>query len=195
MVATGLGVLAYVNYERERRRLLGALPTNPVWGAVEARPGCSRTLSPTPPWFFISATASSKVESTGKALLGGPFELVDHEGKPVTDASLRGEYVLLYFGFTFCPDICPNELVKMGQVLQMLDRNPALPKVRPVFISVDPRRDTVAQLAAYLKDFHPRMVGLTGTPAQVSRVAKAYRVYFAEGGHTSDEDDEDYIGP
>ena len=99
----------------------------------------------------------------------------------------------MYFGFTFCPDICPNELVKMGRALDMLDAQPDLPKIRPIFITVDPYRDTVAQMAAYAKDFHPRTVALTGTPDQVARATRAFRVYFSNVDHR-EEGDDDYVG-
>lgn len=134
-------------------------------------------------------TAKGKVESFGKPALGGPWSLVDSEGKPVTDADFRGEYVLMYFGFTFCPDICPNELVKMGKVVQALDAQKNLPKLTPIFVTLDPHRDTVAQMAAYRKDFHPRMLALTGTPGQIARVAKAFRVYFSDVDREDDADD------
>lgn len=104
----------------------------------------------------------------------------------------RGEYTLLYFGFTFCPDICPNELVKMGRVIDLLDAQPELPRVRPIFITVDPYRDTVEQMDAYAKDFHPRTEALTGTPDQVGRATRAFRVYFSNVDHR-DEDDDDYV--
>lgn len=87
--------------------------------------------------------------SYGKPALGGPWTLVDFTGKPVTDADFRGEFLLLYFGFTHCPDICPSELVKVGRILDLLDKEQSLPMVRPVFISVDPDRDNVGQLRHY----------------------------------------------
>jgi protein SCO1/2 len=90
-----------------------------------------------------------KVTSYGKPALGGPWTLVDFTGKPVTDADFRGEFLLLYFGFTHCPDICPSELVKVGRILDLLDKEQSLPMVRPVFISVDPDRDNVGQLRHY----------------------------------------------
>ena len=131
-------------------------------------------------------------KTVGKALLGGPFQMVDSEGVPVTNETFKGQWMVLYFGFTYCPDICPNELVKLGKVLNRLDKDLG-PVVTPVFISVDPKRDSVKQLAFYKKDFHPRMRFLTGTPEQVKRAAKAYRVYYSNTNTTSDEDDWDYL--
>lgn len=140
------------------------------------------------------ADASTRVESVGKAMLGGPWSLVDAGGRPVTSGDLLGKYVLLYFGFTFCPDICPNELVKMARVTDALDKLPAFKdRIVPVFISLDPHRDTCAQVGAYCADFHPKMLGLTGTPGQVAAAAKAYRVYFSEVDKSDEAGDEDYL--
>jgi protein SCO1/2 len=138
------------------------------------------------------AEATARVESFGRPMLGGPWSLVDSEGVPTTsgDARLAGGFSLVYFGFTFCPDICPNELVKMGKVSSLLEaRLPGRRPLTPVFVTLDPYRDSCAQVGAYVRDFHPRMLGLTGTPAQVARVAKAFRVYFAEVDHAPGEDD------
>ena len=138
-------------------------------------------------------------KTIGKALLGGPFSLVDSLGTPVTDKTFRGEWLVLYFGFTYCPDICPNELVKLGHVLKKLDKKinksfvKKKPKITPLFISVDPKRDSCAQLEYYKKDFHPSIRFLTGTPDQVKRAAKAYRVYYSNTNSSSEEDDWDYL--
>jgi protein SCO1/2 len=119
--------------------------------------------------------------SKGKALIGGPFVLQNTEGEKVTDRTFLGQWLLIYFGFTFCPDICPEELEKIGEIVDLLDKTPEAPKVQPVFISVDPKRDTPELIKSYLLDFHPKFVGLTGTKEQVRRATKAYRVYFSEG--------------
>jgi cytochrome oxidase Cu insertion factor (SCO1/SenC/PrrC family) len=113
--------------------------------------------------------------STGKALVGGPFELVDHTGKTVTDSDFRGRFMLVYFGFTFCPDVCPSGLQVMSAALDKVGAKGE--QVVPLFITVDPERDTPAQLAQYVPSFHPRLVGLTGSPEQIAGVQKAYRVY------------------
>lgn len=117
----------------------------------------------------------------GKALIGGPFTLVNTEGDTVTDKNFLGKWILVYFGFTFCPDICPEELEKIGEIVDLLDKTPEAPKIQPVFISVDPKRDTPELIKSYLEDFHPKFIGLTGTKEQVKRATKAYRVYFSEG--------------
>ena len=113
--------------------------------------------------------------SPGRALVGGPFSLVDQSGKRVTDKDFRGRYSLVFFGFTNCPDVCPSALQVMAAALDKL--GPKGQEVTPVFITVDPERDSPAQLTTYLKSFHPRLVGLTGTPAEIEAVTKAYRVY------------------
>jgi cytochrome oxidase Cu insertion factor (SCO1/SenC/PrrC family) len=118
----------------------------------------------------------AKVRSVGQALIGGPFTLTDHTGKRVTDRDFRGRTLLVMFGFTFCPDVCPSELQVISAALDKL--GPQAKDVVPLFISVDPERDTTSQLAMYVKSFHPRLIGLTGTPEEIDAVTKAYRVYF-----------------
>jgi len=118
----------------------------------------------------------SGMPSAGKALVGGPFSLIDHTGRRVTDKDFRGRYMLVYFGFTYCPDVCPSGLQVIAAALQQL--GPKADRVVPLFISVDPERDTPEQMAEYVKSFDPRLIGLTGSPAEIEAVAKAYRVYF-----------------
>jgi len=115
------------------------------------------------------------VKVMGQALIGGPFHLTDHTGKRVTDQDFRGRYMLVFFGFTFCPDVCPSGLQVMSAALDKL--GPKAERLVPVFISIDPERDTPAQLALYVQSFHPRLIGLTGTPAEVQQAVQAYRVY------------------
>jgi protein SCO1/2 len=119
--------------------------------------------------------------------LGGPFELVDRKGQVKTDEDLKGQYLLIYFGFVFCPDICPQEMEKQSHAIELLDAEFG-PVATPVFISIDPKRDTPAQVDDYCKEFHPRLVGLTGTPEQVKKASRAYRVYFNEGLKTDEKD-------
>ncbi len=109
--------------------------------------------------------------------LGGRFAMTDHTGRAVTEADFRGRPALLFFGFTHCPDVCPTELAAMGAALDLL--GPAGERVQPVFVSVDPERDTPARLADYVALFGPRVVGLTGTPEQVAAMARTFRVYYA----------------
>jgi len=117
-----------------------------------------------------------KDASFGRALVGGPFSLIDHTGKRVTDKDFRGRYMLVMFGFTYCPDICPSGLQVVAAALDKL--GPKAEKITPVFITVDPERDTPQQMAYYVASFHPRLIGLTGTLAEVDAAAKAYRVYY-----------------
>lgn len=109
--------------------------------------------------------------------LGGPFSLTDQAGHAVTEHDYAGRWMLVYFGYSFCPDVCPTELGTMAAAIDAL--GPAGERVTPVFISVDPQRDTPAVLADYVARFHPRLQGLTGTPEQVAEVARRYRVYYA----------------
>lgn len=123
-------------------------------------------------------------ESTAPAI-GGPFTLTDQDGNTVTDADFRGRYKLIYFGFTYCPDVCPTTLTTIAQALDMLGEKAEA--IVPILITVDPERDTPEQLKMYVSHFSPRMVALTGTPEQIAKVAKEYRVYYAkvedEGGN------------
>ncbi|QRW15878.1 hypothetical protein RhiXN_03879 [Rhizoctonia solani] len=129
--------------------------------------------------------ADSKV---GRPKVGGPFQLVSHEDKPFTHMDLLGKWSLIYFGFTRCPDICPEELDKMGEVVDAIDASHG-PIVQPVFISCDPARDTVPIVKKYIAEFHPRLIGLTGTYEQVKAACKAYRVYFSTPPNASQNDD------
>ncbi|KAG5190320.1 SCO1 family protein [Tribonema minus] len=134
----------------------------------------------------------SQVTSIGKPNLGGPWTLVDMHGVPKTDKDYLGSYTLLYFGFAHCPDICPAELVKLGHILQEASKQLKRPvPVKPVFISVDPDRDSLRQLRFYAKDFHPDVDYLTGTKDQVAKAARAYRVYFSKSA--DHEEDEEYL--
>jgi len=140
---------------------------------------------------IVNPASVSNVTTTGKPAIGGPWVLVDQDGKGVTDATYRGEFLLLYFGFTHCPDICPSELVKVGNIVKELERRKSMP-VKPVFISVDPHRDTIRQLKHYSQDFSKAFTFLTGTPDQIAKVTRAYRVYYSKADEVED-DDEDYL--
>ena len=118
--------------------------------------------------------------SFGTADIGGPFTLTNvSTGRRFTEGDLRGKFALVYFGFTTCPDVCPAELEKMRLALNALEKKRGIgaADITPVFITVDPERDTAKAISDYLKPFHPRLVGLTGTRAQVDVVTKAYKVY------------------
>ena len=110
----------------------------------------------------------------GKAF-GGPFRLTDQDGRVRTDQDFRGRYMLIVFGYTFCPDICPLELSMVAEVLDGLGAEGE--KIQPIFVTIDPARDTVPVLKDYVASFHPRLVGLTGTEPEIAALAKAYRVH------------------
>jgi len=110
--------------------------------------------------------------------IGGPFQLESGDGKAVTDRDFRGKYLLVYFGYTFCPDVCPTTLTAVADALDKL--GPLADRIRPVFITVDPKRDTPGVVKQYAAAFGPAFTGLTGTPEQIAQVARAYRVYYAE---------------
>jgi protein SCO1 len=118
------------------------------------------------------------VQSSGAALIGGPFSLVGGDGKPVTDRDFRGRYMLIFFGFTHCPDICPAELQVIAQALEQLGDKAK--NVVPIFITLDPERDTPEAMANYVKSFGPNFVGLTGSPEAIAAAAKAYRVAYSK---------------
>lgn len=112
--------------------------------------------------------------------IGGPFELVDHRGRPVTEATFRGRLVLLFFGYSACPDTCPVSLADLSRALDLL--GDAARQVAFLFVTLDPARDTQERLARYVSRFHPQLVGLTGSPAQVERAARAFGVHHRRLG-------------
>ena len=147
-VATGVGLYFYFQYEKKRVSDLRA-----------------------------KAIADQQA-SIGRPRIGGPFELVSSTGHPFTDNDLLGSFSLIYFGFTNCPDICPEELDKMSNaVARVAEEHGEV--VNPVFVTCDPARDRVPQIAEYINDSHPRMVGLTGSYDAIKSCCKAYRVYFS----------------
>lgn len=114
----------------------------------------------------------------GSVQVGGPFSLTDSSGRTVTDADFRGRWMLVYFGYTFCPDVCPTELQAVAAGLDQL--GPQASRIAPLFITVDPERDTPQAIGQYVKLFDDRLIGLTGTPAEIAAAARAYRVYYAK---------------
>jgi protein SCO1/2 len=123
-----------------------------------------------------------------EAKIGGDFVLVDPEGNTVDSQKFRGKIMLVYFGFTFCPDICPATLHVMSEILAALDKD--ADKVQGVFITVDPERDTKENLGSYLKHFHNNMIALTGNKEEIDKVAKKYKLYYAK---TKEAKDDDYM--
>ena len=110
--------------------------------------------------------------------VGGPFELTDQTGHTRTALDFRGKLMLVYFGFTYCPDICPTDLQAIGLALDKLGSDAE--RVQPLFITVDPERDTAEHLAQYVPMFHPRLIGLTGNAEAIRKAADAYKVYYAK---------------
>ena len=146
------------------------------------RAGVGLWLMLTPAW-AADAPARSAAEIMdilmwNREPVGGPFELTDHTGRLRTERDFRGRLMLVYFGFTYCPDICPTDLQAIGQTLDKLGRDGD--SVQPLFVTVDPERDTAQHLAEYVPLFHPRLIGLTGSREAVRKAADAYKVYFAK---------------
>lgn len=153
------------------RRLNGPLLALAVVILVGGGFLAARTLWGVPP-----GPAAASGARQGDESIGGPFTLVDQNGRTVTDADFRGRWLLVYFGFTYCPDICPTSLNRNGDALDLLGKKGE--KVTPMLISIDPERDTPEKMKEYVRFFHPRMVGLTGTPEQIAAVARTYRVFY-----------------
>lgn len=147
-------------------------------------------------WWWVDSEKRQKLQQKRVSQLKqvavgqGDFSLLDHWGQRRTKKDFLGGWVLLYFGFTHCPDICPDELDKLSAVVAALDQEASLPPVQPLFITVDPERDNVPALASYVKDFHPRLIGLTGTSEEVKHAGHDYRVYASPGPK---DEDGDYI--
>ena len=127
---------------------------------------------------------------TGTPDIGGPFRLIDQTGEPRSDSIYRGQLMLIYFGYTNCPDVCAIALIDMSEALVLLGEAGNL--IRPIFITIDPARDTVEVMKEYAANFHPRLVALTGEEAAVDEVAKAYHVY-SERAATDQEKIESYL--
>lgn len=160
LILTGAGLIFY--YDSEKKRHIEEINT--------------------------ASTAVKQGPSVGKAAIGGPFNLVNHDGRSVTERDFLGKWTLIYFGFTHCPDICPDELQKLAAAIDKI-RGKAGIEVVPVFISVDPERDNVEQVREYVKEFHPNLIGLTGNADAIRSVARAFRVYYMK----TEEEGSDYL--
>lgn len=146
----------------------------------------------------LSACDDKAARETAGALIkiGGPFQLTDMNGRPVTEKSLLGKPTAVFFGFTYCPEVCPTTMTELTAWLKALGKD--ADKLNVVFISVDPERDTPAQLREYLSNFDPRIQGFTGTPEAIAKTARAYRVYYQKvpldgGGYTIDHSSAIYL--
>ena len=122
------------------------------------------------------------VKTSGKALVGGPFNMVNQDGEPVTEKDFRGKYMLIFFGYTFCPDVCPTELQVITAALEQL--GDGAKNIQPVFVSIDPERDTPAVMKEYVANFYPGMIGLTGSKEQVAEMAKRFLVVYSKVAET-----------
>jgi len=143
---------------------------------------------------YLKPSETDRGIVTGAAL-GGPFTLTDSNGRAVSDTDFRGKFMLVYFGYTFCPDICPTALTAMADTLDRLGEDGE--KVVPLFITIDPERDTPEHLKEYISFFHPRQVALTGSADQIAAVAKSYGIFYTKDpvkgdGHDNHEHDHDY---
>ena len=142
-------------------------------------------LAPTGPDDFAECRETT-VASSADAF-GGPFVLTDHTGARVTEAEVFAGPTLLYFGYTWCPDVCPFDVARLAETTEILEERGL--EVTPVFVTIDPERDDVASMSDFVQAHHPRMVGLTGTPEEIKTAAQAWRVYYARQG----DDPEDYL--
>lgn len=131
--------------------------------------------------------AQCRASQSAGGAIGGPFELVDETGATVTERDVIMGPTLIYFGYTFCPDVCPLDNLRNAQAIEILDEQGI--EVTPVFITIDPERDTVDVVREYTDNFHDRMVGLTGSPEQVRAASQAYRTYY----NKQDAEDEFYL--
>lgn len=138
------------------------------------------------------------------ATIGGPFTLTNQDGERISDTQFAGKYRVMYFGYTYCPDICPVDAQRIGAAVRLLEKtDPAVAeKIVPIFVTVDPERDGPAEVKAFVSNFHPRMVGLTGTPEEIAAVAKQFAIYYAAqppsegGGYLVDHQQLSYLmGP
>jgi protein SCO1/2 len=138
--------------------------------------------------FVLAACSGRSEEAPLKgAAIGGPFTLTNQDGRQVTEGDFAGKYRIMYFGFTHCPDVCPMDLAVIDKALRSFEKSDPerAARVTPVFVSVDPERDNPAVLKEYVAAFHPRLVGLTGTPKQVADTVKRYGAYGAKGDPTA----------
>ncbi len=135
-----------------------------------------------------SLSSSDGIRTSGEALVGGPFSLTDHTGARVTQDDFLGRPMMLYFGYTFCPDVCPTSLQVLAVALEEMGEEADV--IQPVFVTIDPARDTVEQMAEYVGYFGDDFIGLTGTDEEIADIARTYRVYY---GKVDGESEDDYL--
>jgi protein SCO1 len=136
--------------------------------------------------WLTTARPAAEAPPLAGAPIGGAFALTDQDGRRVTDASFEGRYRLMYFGYSFCPDVCPVDVARMARGFKAFEASDpaAAAKVQPIFITIDPERDTAAVLKQFVAAFHPRLIGLTGTGAEIDAAKRTFRVYAAKAGGT-----------
>ena len=164
------------------------MPANKAERLAAIKPAATKPGAGPPAYAVIGLLVALLLLGTGAFLwlngeaggptVGGPFTLVSGDGHTVTDRDFRGKYLLVYFGYTYCPDVCPTTLNAVAGALDKLGST--ADRLQPLFITIDPRRDTPAVVKQYAAAFSPRLLGLTGTPAEIAAVAKEYHVYYAE---------------
>ena len=155
------------------------------WIAKLAQAAVICALAPTPAWAQQRTGDDAPSGAAEQSANRAAFALVDHTGRAVTDRDFLGAYMLVFFGYTHCPDVCPTDLMVVGEAMDLLGA--AGDKVRPIFITIDPARDTVAVMAYFVGHFHPRLLGLTGTREQIAAVTKRYRVRWRKFFIVEDE--------
>tara|TARA_R110002072_G_scaffold155726_8_gene306179 strand:- start:252 stop:935 length:684 start_codon:yes stop_codon:yes gene_type:complete len=169
LLCIGLGIgnaILYYQSQQELESGVVAISSN------TAKIGRSTDLTDT----VQSDDTDATVQNTG---IGGDFELINQDGSTVTNADYADQYKLVFFGFSFCPAVCPTELQKISLIMEELGPEIS-PKITPIFISVDPERDTPEVLKAYVAQFHPKLVGLTGSSEQIEAVKQTFRVYSSK---------------
>ncbi|OTF71018.1 SCO1-like protein, mitochondrial-like protein [Euroglyphus maynei] len=127
-------------------------------------------------------------KALGEAAVGGKFDLIDQDGKPFSSSNLEGRWAMIYFGFTHCPDVCPDELEKIVKAIDLIEQDKRSDPIQPVFITVDPERDSVQAVREYIREFSPKFIGLTGNQEQVNKATRAYRVYYSAGPRDREND-------
>jgi protein SCO1/2 len=163
---------------RHKGQESGALAKGSAWRRTARRRADLVTFAMVMTIFLGTAAASDQ-----NAAIGGPFALIDQNGRHVTDVDFRGKFMLIYFGYTSCPDVCPTALFAIGQAMTQLSPDERK-QVTPIFVTVDPERDTQKVLADYVANFSPDLVGLTGSPNAVQAVEREYHVYAKKHSET-----------
>jgi len=142
-----------------------------------------------PQAFGLNPTPEPQIKTSGKALIGGPFSLINQNGKRVSEKTYAGKFMLVFFGYTSCPDICPAQLQVMSLGLKALGEQAK--RIQPIFITIDPERDTVAAMAKFVSGFSKQLVGLTGTAEEIRAIGKNYRIFYSKIKNTSS--DQNYL--